>query len=183
MRAFLAEVGIAPGTYLTVAPGSVWNTKRWPWERYAESVRLLEHRGVPAVLVGGADDEDLCRRVLQQAGTKRSANAAGRLTVMQSAVLIGCSSALLTNDSAPLHLGSAMSTPVIAIFGATSPSFGFGPTGPRDRVIETSGLSCRPCTNHGGSVCPIGTFDCMLRIDAEMVVTTVLDVLGDRASH
>ena len=177
--ALIRESGIAPGTFVAIAPGSVWNTKRWPWERYAELVRLFEHRGYPVVLVGGPDDADLCRRVLSAAEVRQSVSAAGRLTVLQSAALMGESRALVTNDSAPLHLASAMGIPVIAIFGATSPSYGFGPRGPKDRIVETMGLSCRPCAIHGGDTCPVGTFECMLRIDAEQVAAHVLGVIAD----
>jgi heptosyltransferase-2 len=80
---------------------------------------------------------------------------------------------LVSNDSAPMHLAVAVGTPVVAIFGATVPEFGFGPAGPRDRVVETLGLSCRPCAIHGGATCPIGTFDCMVRISPERVAAEV----------
>jgi heptosyltransferase-2 len=69
-----------------------------------------------------------------------------------------------------MHIAVAVRTPVVAIFGATIPGFGFAPRGPRDTVIETNGLKCRPCSIHGGKRCPIKTFECMLAIDPEVVV-------------
>ena len=77
---------------------------------------------------------------------------------------------LLCNDSAPLHLAMAVNTPVAAIFGATVPEFGFAPYGNRDIVIERRGMSCRPCSTHGGERCPIKTFNCMSEISPEEVL-------------
>ena len=86
----------------------------------------------------------------------------------------------MTNDSAPLHIGVAMRTPVAAIFGATVPEFGFAPYGEHDIVIETKELDCRPCAIHGGTVCPIGTFVCMKNIEARMVYERVIGILKKR---
>jgi heptosyltransferase-2 len=84
---------------------------------------------------------------------------------------------LISNDSAPMHLGVAVRTPVVAIFGATVPEFGFAPRGLRDEIVEVKGLSCRPCGIHGGRKCPIGTFDCMMNISPYEVLTRVQRIL------
>jgi len=75
-------------------------------------------------------------------------------------------------------MGVAMETPVIAIFGATDPKFGFAPRGRYDAVVETRGLPCRPCSIHGGERCPIGTFECMRAISPGMVLERVHQVLA-----
>jgi lipopolysaccharide heptosyltransferase II len=85
----------------------------------------------------------------------RAVNACGRLTLRQSAALIGLATLLVTNDSAPLHLASAMGTRVVAIFGPTIAEFGFGPVGPEDIVMGVSQLWCRPCHRHGPPACPL----------------------------
>jgi len=68
-----------------------------------------------------------------------------------------------------------MGTRVVSIFGATIPRFGFGPIGPSDIVIETDGLTCRPCSIHGGDECPIGTFECMQRIEPLRVLKAIIN--------
>ena len=147
---------------VALAPGSVWFTKRWPEEHFLAVARALLHDGVPVVLVGGADDAALCARILEGCGEGAAIlNAAGRLSLVQSAELLRRCALLVSNDSAPMHLAGAVGTPVFALFGATVPSFGFAPLGPRDRVFELQGLACRPCGIHGGQECPIGTFVCM----------------------
>jgi heptosyltransferase-2 len=77
-----------------------------------------------------------------------------------------------------MHLAVAMRTPVVAIFGATVPAFGFAPYGPHDVVVETNGLSCRPCSIHGGKRCPIRTFDCMVKITVHQVLQKIYTVLS-----
>jgi heptosyltransferase-2 len=158
-----------PPPCIAVAPGSVWNTKRWPELKFNSLIRYLLDEGWHVVLVGGGADRDLCSRLAASARDPRVADAAGRFSLLQSAYLIGRCAALVSNDSAPVHLAVAMSIPVVAIFGPTVPSFGFAPSGPGDRVVETPGLWCRPCSIHGGRTCPTGTFDCMNLISAERV--------------
>ncbi len=70
------------------------------------------------------------------------------------------------NDSAPLHIASAMNAPVTAVFCSTVPAFGFGPLRENGRVVETKEkLDCRPCGLHGYKACPKGHFRCALGID------------------
>jgi heptosyltransferase-2 len=66
-----------------------------------------------------------------------------------------------TNDSAPLHLCSAVNAPVRAVFCSTIPEFGFGPLSGNSGVVQSHlELPCKPCGNHGKSACPKGHFDC-----------------------
>ncbi len=167
---FLRDAALEDSNFLTIAPGSVWLTKRWPVARYAGLVRALESQGMACVLIGGPEDDELARHILLEAGARRSVHAAGRLSIRQSAEIIRRSRLLITNDTAPLHLGVSMHTRVVALFGPTVPSFGFAPYGMDDIVIEREGLTCRPCTKHGGPACPIGTFECMESITVQEVM-------------
>jgi heptosyltransferase II len=154
---------------IALAPGSVWNTKRWPESKFNSLIRLLLDDQFRVVLIGGPADRDLCARLCASSRDPRVADASGRFSLLESAELIGRCAALVSNDSAPVHMAAAMGIPVVAIFGPTLPEFGFAPSGPRDRIVETHGLSCRPCSIHGGNRCPTGTFDCMNLISAGLV--------------
>jgi len=156
-------------TVIAIAPGSVWNTKRWPRERFSTLAKKIVAEGGNVVLVGGKEDEELCRQISVEAGGEGVSVSAGSFSILQSAEIIRRCTALVSNDSAPMHLAVSMGTPVIALFGATVPSFGFAPYGRKDVVVQTEGLSCRPCSIHGGDRCPIGTFDCMMNISPEFV--------------
>lgn len=171
---FLKSSNLADvASLVAIAPGSVWKTKRWLEERYVELAKELVRNNQCVLLIGGKEDEPLCNDVKLQADSPRVTIAAGKLTLLQSAELIRRCRVLVSNDSAPMHLAVAMRTPVVAIFGSTVPEFGFAPYGERDVVIETNGLSCRPCSVHGGHRCPIKTFDCMVNISTQDVLEKV----------
>jgi heptosyltransferase II len=161
-----AHVG-ASDPLIAIAPGSVWATKRWPG--YPALVRELE-RETRVVVLGGADDAPLVDELIA-AGGRRVVNAVGTLSLLASAELIRRCLVLVTNDSAPQHLASAMGTPTITIFGPTVPGFGFGPLAPRSAVAERPGLPCRPCDSHGPQVCPLQHWKCM----RELAPRDVLD--------
>jgi heptosyltransferase-2 len=156
--------------FVTLAPGAAWGTKRWPF--YDElAVKIGERANV--VIVGGKDDVAAGDRIVAQLPPGCGANAAGRLTLLGSAALIGQAAALVTNDSAPQHLGSAMNTPTITLFGPTAPDFGFGPLAEKSVVVGNNALACRPCDHHGPPKCPLGHWRCM----RELTSSDVFDLL------
>lgn len=171
MRERLGDVPV-----IVIAPGSVWPTKRWTVQGYADLVRELEKRGYRPVLVGSSGERQLCETIAVHAALKHEYILCGELSLRELLALMSISRRVITNDSAPLHLAESVGTPVTAIFGPTVPEFGFGPCGDGSSVLETSGLQCRPCTIHGGIRCPIGTHACMTAITAEQVVRfSILD--------
>jgi heptosyltransferase-2 len=169
--AWLAANGVAE-PFVVLAPGSIWETKRWPW--YAE---LAERMAEPVVIVGGPEDRAL-GDAIAAAAPGRVHVAAGALSLRGSAALLERALVLVTNDSAPLHLASAVGTRTVAIFGPTIPGFGFGPRGDADRIVELAGLPCRPCSSHGPQVCPLGHHRCM----RDLGVDVVLAALGKRTA-
>lgn len=143
---------------VALAPGSMWATKRWPF--YAELAGGLAGEAV-VVVVGGAGDAELARAVVAACPPGRAVDAAGRLSLLASAAVIGRANLLVTNDSAPEHLASAVGTPTLAIFGPTVPAFGFGPLAPGSVTAGVADLACRPCDRHGPPACPLGHWRCM----------------------
>lgn len=148
--------------YLAVAPGSIWGTKQWP-HYPALAARLAPVYRI--VVVGSADDAGAAAEIAAAAGTERIVDATGRLTLLASAELLSRCAALVTNDSAPQHLASAVGTPTLTIFGPTVPAFGFGPLAPRHRTAGLEGLDCRPCDSHGPPRCPLGHWRCMRNLE------------------
>ncbi|HET7457230.1 MAG TPA: lipopolysaccharide heptosyltransferase II [Gemmatimonadaceae bacterium] len=181
--ALLAEAKHERGTPLiALAPGSVWATKRWPY--YAELARSLTARGVRVVVIGSKEDHDLAKEIAAAVRAGRGApaiDATGRLSLLASAELIGRAQAIVTNDSAPQHLASAMGTPTVTLFGPTVPEFGFGPLAAHHAAlgVDTLGvarLDCRPCDRHGPQRCPLGHWRCMKDMTAPLVAK-VLETL------
>jgi len=173
-----AASGIRPeeqDRVVALAPGSIWGSKRWPY--YGELARQLAAR-TPVVVLGGPDDVALGDAVVRQAleggeGRRPVVNACGKLTLRQSAALIGRAALLVTNDSAPLHLATAMGTPVVAVFGPTLPEFGFSPIRPGDVALGVEWLDCRPCSRHGPPSCPLGHHRCMRDLGPEVVAAAI----------
>ncbi len=167
-----AAAAVATGAFVALAPGSIWGSKRWPY--YAElAAKLAEH--VAVVVVGGPDDVELGDTIVQavRPSDRQAVNACGRLTLRESAALIGRASALVTNDSAPLHLATAMGTPVVALFGPTVTEFGFGPLRAGDVALDVDQLQCRPCSPHGPPQCPLGHHRCMRELTVEAVIAAI----------
>jgi heptosyltransferase-2 len=176
---YLKKYGISEeDKFITVAPGSVWFTKRFPEEKFIRLLDYLVENEMKILLIGGKDDYELCERILNSSVNKNVCNLPGVLSLLQSAELVKRAKLLITNDSAPLHIANSVGTKVIAIFGATVPAFGFYPYGKNDVVFEINGLGCRPCAIHGGNKCPVKTFDCMLKINVEEIYRTVLKMLS-----
>ena len=168
-------------TFVALAPGSIWGSKRWPYFE-ALAARLSERCAV--VVVGGADDVQLGERIVQavRPSGRPAVNACGKLTLRQSAALIGRAAVLVTNDSAPLHLATAMGTPVIALFGPTITEFGFGPLRAGDVALGMT-LECRPCSPHGPRQCPLGHHRCMRDLPVEAVTQAIEDLGALRRRH
>jgi heptosyltransferase-2 len=159
---------------VALAPASVWATKRWPY--YAELAKALAPRA-HIVVLGSAEDRPLAAEVCAAAGDG-ALNAAGALTLLGSAELIRRCTVLVTNDSAPQHLASAVDTPTLAIFGPTVPAFGFGPLARKSGTAGLDALPCRPCDRHGPRRCPLGHWRCMRDLTPSDVAARVVDILS-----
>jgi len=166
-----AGIGYA-APLIAIAPGSIWGSKRWPY--YAELAAELATT-CAVVAVGGPEDVSLGDQIVRavESSGGQAVNACGKLTLRQSAALIGRAALVVTNDSAPLHLATAMGTPVVAVFGPTVPEFGFGPLRAGDVSLGIDGLQCRPCSAHGPPACPLGHHRCMRELTVEAVLAAI----------
>ena len=155
-----------PQPYVCIAPTSVWFTKQYPAERWIELMNLLPIN-LTIYLLGAPTDALVCETMI--AHTDRVGevvNLAGKLTLLQSAALQQGAVMNYVNDSAPLHLCSAMNASTTAVFCSTVPEFGFGPLADESRVVQIhEPLACRPCNLHGRSACPLGHFRCASEIE------------------
>ncbi len=163
-----------PLQWIAVAPGSVWATKRWPAEKYAQLVsRILEKQNVGIVLLGSKDESDAAAVILNSNNLpdqkKRILNLVGLTSLTDLNGIYPRVKAVISNDSSAIHYASAFNIPTLAIFGSTIPAMGFAPLAEGSKVAEIS-LSCRPCSAHGPMVCPLGHFKCMKDLSVESVL-------------
>ena len=147
-----------------VNPGAKSHLKRWTVEGFAEVCDgLIGECAASIVFVGTGPDEEI---VLSVAGKMKNKhhNFVGKTNIRQLASLLKRSSLLITNDSAPMHLGCAVGTKVLAVFGPTDPKK-YGPTGEFDAVINKK-LFCSPCEV---AACEYG-HECMKLVSADEVL-------------
>jgi heptosyltransferase-2 len=151
--------------YITISPASLWFTKQYPKERWIEFLGSLNEK-VKVYFLGSSSDYALCQEILSKSGYKRCENLAGKLSLLESAALMKNARRNLVNDSAPMHLASAMNARTTAVFCSTMTDFGFGPLADDSIVVETKKkLPCRPCGLHGLKACPEKHFDCAMTIE------------------
>jgi heptosyltransferase-2 len=159
--------------YLCIAPASVWFTKQYPKERWVELIQHFpEHYTI--YLLGAPDDGALAEYIQGAVNGRAVTNLCGKLSLLQSAALMRDAAMNYVNDSAPLHLCTAIQAPVTAVFCSTIPAFGFTPLGPSATVVELAEpLSCRPCGLHGHKKCPEGHFRCAFAIRTDDLLATL----------
>lgn len=149
--------------YVCIAPASIWYTKQVPEKKWIELINVLSVNKI--FLVGSNYDRTLCEK-LRDHCERKIINLAGKLTLLQTAALFKNAKMNYVNDSAPLHLTSAMQAPVTAVFCSTVPRFGFGPLSEKAKIAEIDyTLNCRPCGLHGLKSCPKKHFKCAMDID------------------
>ena len=172
------EAAVAPyavaGPYICLAPTSVWFTKQYPEEKWLELLAALP-AGQRVYLLGGPPDVAACKRLAAASGRENVVSLAGKIGLLASAALMRGAVMNYVNDSAPMHLCSAVGAPVTAVFCSTVPAFGFGPLSPVSFVVETrEALACRPCGLHGHAACPLGHFRCAYGIEVEQLLKSMV---------
>jgi heptosyltransferase II len=158
--------------YVCIAPTSVWFTKQFPARQWIDFLNSMKNRVDAVYLVGAPGDHSVCEEIKSQTINNNVINLAGKLSFLESAALMKGAMMNFVNDSAPMHLASAMNAPVTAIFCSTVPSFGFGPLSEKSFIIQSvEKLDCRPCGLHGYKKCPQGHFKCATTISVQSLMT------------
>jgi heptosyltransferase-2 len=150
----LSTKGLAPGSYLVVHPGANRLTKRWATSHFAECLRLFHQAvGAPVVLVGGSADAERNRSIAAACGPGVALDCTNTFDLRILAGLLKHARAFLGNDSAPLHIASAMNVRSVGLFGQSDPAiYGTLHTG---GIVLDSRSSCPPLRR---SFCPIKSF-------------------------
>ncbi len=160
--------------YLVIAPGSVWFTKQTPVQKWISILKRVPS-SIPIYIIGSRKETPLAAQILEALPYHRNIHSlTGQLTFLQSAALMESALFNLVNDSAPLHMASAMNAPVIAVYCSTSPDFGFTPLSTESYIIQAEQpLACHPCGTHGKAACPQKHFNCGNLIDETRIVQLI----------
>jgi heptosyltransferase-2 len=141
--------------FIVISPGAKSHLKRWTQEGFAAVAdRLAGECKTDIVFIGSKEDEMTVSGVVKKMKHKPH-DFTNKTSLRQLGDLLKRSRLLITNDSAPLHLGCAIGARVLAIFGPTDPRK-YGPTGEFDVVINKK-LFCSPCED---AVCK-SNYECM----------------------
>ncbi len=152
-------------SFIAVAPGAGFQTKRWPTEYFKQLMEMIANKEKSDfVLLGNKKERSEFSELETVPGVH---NLAGQLTLLEAAAILCRAKVLISNDSGLMHMATAVKTPVLAIFGSTVKEFGFFPYRGRHMVLENRNLKCRPCSHIGRHSCPKGHFKCMKEIKPE----------------
>jgi len=172
---FLTERGInkdKPLIALNCGVGSARPSRNWFPERFTILAdRLISDLGAEVVFVGGREDRELVDSVMARM-KRKAVSAAGELPIARTAALLARCKCLVSSDTGPLHLATAVQTAVVGLFGSTDPRR-TGPVGPGHTVLLKK-LPCVPCEDKH---CPFGTRKCMADITVEEVFESVRKVI------
>jgi ADP-heptose:LPS heptosyltransferase len=144
--ALLAESGgLRPLVVMHPGSGDNFQGRRWPTQSFARLAdRLVREHGARVVVTGTRAEADLVRDVIDRMEEPGGAtNASGRLSVRGLGALLERADALVTNDTAPVHMGSALGVAVFALFGPNTPRL-YGPLSAGSRAFFRA-LPCSPC--------------------------------------
>ena len=172
----LADDGRGPrAATIVINPGAKSHLKRWSGEKYASLIRRLTDELKCRVFITGNDDDiNVTGNVMASSGGK-GINMCSRTSVGELAELVRRADVMVTNDSAPLHIASAMNTPTVAIFGP-SDDVKYGPLS-KNSVVLKPAVPCRPC---GKALCSVGPDEgCISQVSVEDVFNAVKGILGE----
>ncbi len=170
-RKILAGHTVAGRPLVLLCPGSVNSrAKRWPAERYAALADQLAESGLSVVLIGSAGELEVSKHVMRLA-RRPPVLLTGKTSVAEVTALISIADALVTNDTGPAHIGAAVGTPTLVIFGPTNP-LTTRPYGPAGEIVRHP-PDCAPCMLRD---CPID-HRCMTAITSEEVFQRATELI------
>ncbi|HPN39222.1 MAG TPA: glycosyltransferase family 9 protein [Melioribacteraceae bacterium] len=163
--------------FICIAPGSVWETKKYPIEYYKLIAKYFINKGYKIIVTGSNSEKDLCNQLEEI--SNQIINTAGLFNINETIELIGRSKLLICNDSAPTHFGMVNDVKVLTLYCSTVAEFGFYPYNRKSKYLSYDNLKCKPCGIHGFKKCPIKTFDCGINLKPEIVMQEAEKLLND----
>jgi lipopolysaccharide heptosyltransferase I len=161
-----AVIERAGGRYVLLNPGAAWPNKRWPPARFgALAATLRERVDLKSIVLWGPSERELADQVVDGAGG--AALRAPATTIADVVALARGADVMISGDTGPAHIGAAVGTPMVGIYGPTRPERN-GPWLPEDVTLSRAS----ECRCHHLRRCKLERM-CLLDIEVDEVVRAV----------
>ena len=168
--------------------GGTYKTKILPAVKIVEIIQKLNE---PVILLGGPDDVERAEEILlsvngqqttdnrlypqlSNSATQQLISLVGKINLEQSASIVKKAKSVLTNDTGLMHIAAAFHKNIVSVWGNTVPELGMYPYLPKEKekchIVECKDVKCRPCSKLGFKECPRKHFNCMMKINCDIVV-------------
>jgi heptosyltransferase-2 len=164
---------------IALNPGASNRIKCWSPLRFAElGDRLVNELDARVIIVGGTEDRDLADEI-RTGMNNVPLDLVGKISLLQLGAVLKRCAALVSGDTGPMHLATAVKTPVVALFGAIDPKR-TGPVGDGHMVIRHEEVECVPCV---AKECTNPVYlECMEKISVDEVFSTVSEMLKEKGT-
>lgn len=163
------------GVGIGIAPFSQHAGKVWPWENVEQLVKMLADKGYRVLLFGSKEEAAKLETLADNLAGVES--VAGKQSFAEELEIIKGLTLMVSMDSANMHFASALGVPVVSIWGATHPDFGFYGYGQNRANALCANLPCQPCSAFGQKTCRYGDYRCLRAVTPQMVFDKILNQL------
>ena len=169
---YLRDSFIENNFVVGICPTGGWASKKCNPEKFVEIANavIVKFNAKIFILWGKGDGED-ARKIHSFLGDKSI--IAPSTTIQELAAMIARCKILIANDSGPMHIATAVGTPVLGLFGPTSP-YMQGPFGTKNEWIHLDELECIECNL---LVCP-RKHECFRDLSIEKVLDKVSNLIS-----
>lgn len=160
---------------IALNPGASHSVNRWSVTHFASLINLVENNStLKVILIGGREDLHLAEEIIKISESKDVINLVGKINLLELGSILKRCKILVTGDTGPMHIATAVGTKVIALFGAADPKR-TGPVGNGHIVIQAKDVKCVPCRKRK---CKNSHYlECMKKITPEDVFNKLLEAL------
>lgn len=156
-------IDLSRSPMIILAPGAArWGAKKWPIESFVQLSQMLTEK-YHVCVVGGVQELSLGQTIAAEQTTNIT-NLCGKLTIDEVVDVIAKAECVIANDSGLMHVAAAVRTPIVGIYGPTSPET--YPPLSDSKVICWKNTLCSPCHRNR---CPYGHHACMTGISPQEV--------------
>ncbi len=148
-------------TKIGIAPFAMHPQKQYPIEKTKKLIMLLTNEGFNVLIFGGGEKERLIAQNIANENVN-TINLIGKFTLSDEIAIISNLDAIISMDSANMHIAAFTGIKIISVWGGTHPYAGFIPFVPDDRsfIIQRNDVACRPCSVFGNKPCYKDSMEC-----------------------